>query len=453
MTLSYLISKSDWNGVCQRLQAAPEEASMPIPTGFKGTVYALHQAICRNVNPIPKQVLHIMIEQYPNALDLNAFVGACENSQLSRGSMELLLDCSSPEIYQAVQLNAHRFVSIAIKKKNICTVQVFIERFPSILNGTILAHACMNGTAEIVQMILAAGVRENVGKCGGLFFTTDNREDALDIAIRLYDEKDEERRHILVTCLRYANATKMGMKVPDPNYSVILAAIGLVPRHILGSILKLYAHEVINTNQSGKHAIHKAIRMSMEKGKEYTLPPIFKSEAFIHACSHGKLELVKKMLEKSAQYSCEDVTGGHSETVFLNVIGEINALDVAIDLFDENDDTRCKILQSCIQYANAINLKRKVPSSNYPTILAAVGLVPTQVLLSIGRKFHNEIKEMDRTGKVALKKVLNMAQEEAIYATRLDMRCQYPLSIKTNRLQFSNSLKTIPQRKVYVAKQ
>ena len=62
----------------------------------------------------------------------------------------------------------------------------------------------------------------------------------MDIAIRLYDEKDKGRRHILVTCLQYANATKMGMIVPDPNYSVILAAIGVVPRHILGSILKLY---------------------------------------------------------------------------------------------------------------------------------------------------------------------------------------------------------------------
>lgn len=49
---------------------------------------------------------------------------------------------------------------------------------------------------------------------------------------------------------------------------------------------------MIHTNQSGEHAMHKAIRMSMEKGKAYTLPPIFKSEAFIHACSHGKLELV-----------------------------------------------------------------------------------------------------------------------------------------------------------------
>jgi len=70
-----------------------------------------------------------------------------------------------------------------------------------------------------------------------IIFTANNREeDALDITIRLYDEKDEERRHILVTCLQYATATKMGMRVPDPDYSIILVAIGLVPRKILGSI-------------------------------------------------------------------------------------------------------------------------------------------------------------------------------------------------------------------------
>jgi len=95
----------------------------------------------------------------------------------------------------------------------------------------------MDGTAEIVEMILAAGVREHVGKCGGLFFTANNREDALDITIRLYDEKDEERRHILVRCLQYATATKRGMRVPDPDYSIILVAIGLVPRKFLEAFI------------------------------------------------------------------------------------------------------------------------------------------------------------------------------------------------------------------------
>eukprot|EP00555_Chaetoceros_dichaeta_P005811 CAMPEP_0198263156 /NCGR_PEP_ID=MMETSP1447-20131203/11561_1 /TAXON_ID=420782 /ORGANISM="Chaetoceros dichaeta, Strain CCMP1751" /LENGTH=443 /DNA_ID=CAMNT_0043951655 /DNA_START=9 /DNA_END=1340 /DNA_ORIENTATION=+ len=441
-TLSYLIAKCDWDGVYQRLLEKPEEAAIPIPTGSKETVYALHQAICSRVKPVPRKILLTLIKQSPNALDLNAFIGACENPQLSVDSVKLLLDTSVPKVYQSVQKNAQHYACIAVEQKNVCTVQLFIERFPSILNSNILAFACTHGTAEIVEKILSAGFRRNIGKAAGLFLKMNNKEDALDIAIRQYDESDDERRHTLVTCVQYANAVKMGMPALDPGYPVTIAAIGLVPRRILGSLLKLYAHEVENTNQSGKHAIVKAIQMSMKENQYHTLPSIFKSENFINACGSGKIELVHQLLKKRVQHSTEELSSEHSENFSYK---ERNALDVAIDLFDKKDNSRCEILRTCIQYANAANLGKKSPSSNYPTILAAVGLVPTQTLLIIGKQYRHEIRKMDCTGKFALKKVLRMAEEETTYATRLDVRCQYPLSISIKRVKLSSSLETIPQ--------
>jgi len=440
--LSYLIAKCDWDGVYRRLQVKPEEASIPIPTGSKDTVYALHQAICSRVKPIPQKVLLTLIEQFPNALDLNAFIGACENPRLSNDSIKTLFDFSEIKVYQTVQRNAYHYASIAVKKKNLCAVQIFIERFPSILNSNILAYACMHGTADMVEKIISAGLRKNIGKAGGLFLKTNNKEDALDIAIRQYDESDDERRHILATCLQHANAMKMGMQAPDPDYPVTLAAIGLVPQRILGSFLKLYAHEVTSTNQSGKHAIVKAVHMSMEEHRHHVLPSIFQREAFINACSSGNLERVQQLLKKGSQHSHEEVLSERSEEFFYK--GR-DALSVAIDLFDKNDDRRCEILRTCIQYANAANLGKKSPPPNYPTILAAVGLVSTRTLIRIGKKYHHEIRKMDRSGKFALKKVLRMAEEETTYATRLDVRCQYPLSRSIKRLSLSSSLKTIPQ--------
>jgi len=441
-TLSYLVAKCDWEGVYQRLQVKPEEASIAIPIGSEVVVYALHQAICSNVKPIPQKVLLVMIKQFPNALDSNAFVGACENPQLSRGAIELLLNNSSPEIYQTIQHNAQHYTSIAIKRKNLCAVQLFIERFPRILDDSTLAHACEHGTAEMVEKILEAGFCRNISKGGGLFRKTSNKEDALDIAIRLYDEKDDERRNILITCLQYANAVKMGMRVLDPDYSVILASVGLVPRRILGSFLKLYAHEVTNTNQSGKYAIVKAIHMTTEESRGNTLPPIFRRKKLIYACSNGKLELVQNLLQKSAQHSFQEYEGAGSESVTCN---EKNALDIAIDLFDENDATSCNIFRICIQYANAANLRKKAPSPNYPTILAAIGFVPLCGLQRIGKKYCHEIRKMDRTSKLAVEKVLRMSEDETKYAIRLDTRCQYPLSINPRRLKLSTSLERIPQ--------
>jgi len=431
-TLSYLITKCDWNGVHQRLQAEPEEASIPIPTGFDGKVYVLHQAICSKVS-VPKNVLILMIQLFPNALDLNAFVGACENLRLSRDSMEALFDCSSADIYQNVRQDAQHYASIAVKKKNTCAVQIFMERFPSILNGYILSDACMHGTAEMVDKIIVAGLHQNVGKSGGLFIRNDNDEDALDAAIRLYDEKDDERHQILITCIQHANAIRMGMKAIDPHYSVILAAAGLVPRRILGIFLKLYAHEITKLNRGGKHAIFKVIRMSMkENNDDNDLPPIFRSAILNEACNNGQLEMVQQLLEESTRKSFE-----HTSNV------ETNAIKVAADLFDENDNARCEILKSCVQHANAAKLGMKALPSSYPTILAAVGLIPPQDLLKIGKKFKHELRMLDRTGKFALKKVLRMANEEAQYAHQLDMRCQYPLSIPTTRKKFRAKLEPI----------
>ena len=86
----------------------------------------------------------------------------------------------------------------------------------------------------------------------------------------------------------------------------------------------------------------------------------------------------------------------------------------------------------------------KVPSSNYPTIIAAFGLVPPQVLLSIVEQYRHEIRNMDRTGKLALTKLLRMADEEMEYAKYLDRRCQYRLSFNASRLKLKRSLESIP---------
>jgi len=407
----------------------------------KGILNPLHQAICSTLNPVSRKVILVLIEQFPNDLDLNALVGACENPRLSRGSIELILDRLSTETYKAVQKNVEKFASMAVKRKNVCIIQIFIERFPTILNsGNILAHACTYGTAEMVDNILSAGLRKNIGRAGGLFRKVNNREDTLDIAIRLYNEKDDERRYILRTCLKYANAAKMCMPTPNPDYPVLLTAIGLVPHHVLESFLKLYAHEIRNINITGKHAIFKAIHMTSRDNKNGELPSIFKSRILIDACNNKKLEVVQQLLEKNA-----------FETGLLSMNSTNNALDVAIDQFDENDNTSCDILRICLQYANAAKLGMRAPPSNYPTVLAAVGLVPDQMFVTLIKKYYNEIRNVDRKEKLALKKVFRMKHDEDKYANRLDMRCQYPLSINTRRLKLKGSLASIPSERNLLA--
>jgi len=456
--LCYLIAKCNWNGVYHRLQVAPEEASIPCPTGADETVYALHQSICKEIHPVPRFVLLRIIEKFPSAIDLNAFIGACQNPRFSRDSMELLFVHASTETYQGVKYNARRYTAMAGKRKNAASVEVFINHFPYLLEGplktntdtceigcNILAFACKFGTAEMVGNIITAGLRHKVGKSGGLFIKNHYNHDALDVAIKLYDEKDDERRDILIKCLQYANAIKMGMKAPYPNYSVILAAIGLVPRSILGSFLKLYAHEIADTNQGGKHALVKAIHMSMkEKEGNKELPAIFRSAILIKACHIGRLELVQELLEKSTRNYGKELSLDQSVPKCLNTNSEKDALNIAIDLYDANDNTRCEILRSCIQHANAASLGKNIVPSNYPTILAAVGLVPYKLFFSIAKKYQNETKQLDSFGKFALKKVLKMAQEEASYANRLDNRRQFPLhKLTTRREKMKSSLTTI----------
>lgn len=441
--LSNLISKGDWNGVHQRLQTVPEEASIPIPTGIDGKVYALHQAVCKKASVVPQEVLLLLIKVFPNAVDSNAFVGACENPRFSRDLMEVLLDGSRTEIYQNVAHNAKRYISIAVKKKSTCIVDLFMERFPDVLRSNILSYACIHGTAEIVEKIIVAGLHQNIGKAGGLFLKKENKEDALEAAIRLYDEEDDERHRILVTCIQHANAIKMSMEAVDPRYSVILAAIGLVPPRILKIFLRLYTHEITNLNTSGKHAMLKAIRISMKEDKDdYDLPPIFRSPILRKACTNGQLEIVQQLLEESTRKPSEHIASEQSEKGLWDG-NEENALEIAIDLLDENDNIRCRILRICILHANAVKLGKKNLPPKYPTILAAIGIVPVQALLRIGKIFKHEISMLDRTGKLVLKKVLKMVEEETQYALYLDKRRQYPLSFPTTQIKFDTKLETI----------
>lgn len=113
-----------------------------------------------------------------------------------------------------------------------------------------------------------------------------------------------------------------------------------------------------------------------------------------------------------------------------------------MDMYDKNNNASCQILRNCIQYANAAVLET-VPSSNYPTILAAIGVVPRQALLPIIRAYKHELNMLDLTGKLALKKMLVLVDKEAKYANRLDMRGQYRLSIETSHRKFRGSLSTI----------
>jgi len=174
----------------------------------------------------------------------------------------------------------------------------------------------MHGTAEMVERILAAGSYRKVGKAGGSLLKTDKGDNALDTAIRLYDSKDIKKCHILIACLRYTNVAKMDMTTPDRDYPVTLAATGLVPHWILESLLKEYAHELTNTRKSGKHAIVKAIHMSIRRsayGVHDELPHIFKSTFLINAIKNGRLKLIQQLLEKNDQHVCDELSRGESK--------------------------------------------------------------------------------------------------------------------------------------------
>jgi len=408
-SLPFLISKSNWTDVCERLKSNPEQASIPIPTHFKKKVYPLHQAVCNKA--ISRKVLLFLIEAFPEALDLNAFQGACENSKLSRGAMEILLDRANPKLSKLVEENANRCVFVAVKKQNVNTTQLFIERYPFIVDGNLLTHACAHGTPKILDSFLSLGLRlrkkPNI-RAGGLFLKNENKEDTLEVAIRLYDENDDERCNILSICLQYACTTeRKGLDAPEPDYPVILAAIGWVPSHILESIQKRNAHEINNTDSVGKYAILKSIDLAKNENQPFEIPDLFYNHIFITACRCGTLETVQQLLAEGPQYA-----GSGAEAIsFKSRLGKENALNVAICLFNEEDRVRCEILRSCVQYANALKMGLKYPTHDYPTILAAIGLVPRQILTSLGKIYRHEFKKTDKTGKAALKKVLYMAQK------------------------------------------
>jgi len=441
LSLSSLIEKSDWRGVDQRLKSKPEEASIVVPTNFKGTTYALHRAICVKTNPIPRKILLVLVHQFPSALDLNVFIGACENPQLSNGSMEILLDRSNNEIYQTVQCNAQILASKAVQNKNVHTVHFFIERFPNILNDEILLiHACKCGTPEIVEKILAAGLRYKVGKAGGLFRKNYHKEDALDVAIKCYDEKDDNSRYILVTCLQYANAAKIKMEAPHPDYPVILAALGLVPPQIFRSFLKLYRNEITDMIPAERYAILKGIKIKMKDRNDHMMPYIFKSRILINACRNRDLELVHRLLNESIHKACEDFSEELIEASNTKTDITKNALDVALELLDGKNRTSRKILKICIQYANAAKLGIKSPPSNYPTILAAVGFFPERTMHKIVKAYQYEVVEMcENKNMFAFKRVIKMVYEDVKYAIRLDSRCLYPLSTNARRLRLKRN--------------
>jgi len=445
--LPYLIARSDWDGVRERLTTSPEQASMRINTVSKCNIFPIHQAVCNKINSVPYEILLIMITAFPEALDLNVFQGACENPSLSREAMLALLNESNTAVSELVKQNARACASIALKRNNVSIVDLFINRYPEILHGDILIDACTFGTATAVERILAAGVHHSSGRNGGLFIQNKSGEDAFNIAVQLYDENDKERQNILSICLQYANLDQNSSKkvMPEPGYPVILAAIGRVPRNILESLLKLNAHEIKNTDHIGKFAILKAINMTINEGHREQLPNVFTSDILIDAVTNGKPEDVQALLEKDYQY-----TVNLSESSIR--ISDENALNIAISLYDNNDDASCNILKSCIQYANAVKMKLKFPITTYPTLLAAIGLVPQELLYSIGKRYQYEIKKTDRTGKAALRVVLKIAQKKGKFADQLYQREQsnfdFRLSPNTRYSLYRSRLSSITEDNV-----
>ena len=160
--------------------------------------------------------------------------------------MELLFDSSSAETLHSVEYMSRMLVSKVVKKKNLGVTQLFIDRFLAVLEGeAILEDSCVDGTSEIVDKILAVGVVHKIDKAGRLYTKVNKNEDSLDIAIRLYDESDDERRCILVTCLQYSNAFRMGLKELLPDYPVIVAAVGLVRDAFLKTFFTFNIHIII----------------------------------------------------------------------------------------------------------------------------------------------------------------------------------------------------------------
>merc|ERR1712157_201767 len=107
---------------------------------------------------------------------------------------------------------------------------------------------------------------------------------------------------------------------------------------------------------------------------------------------------------------------------------------------------RCEVLRTCVQYINAKQMGLQLPPQNYPTLLAASGIVPLTILQSLSKKYIEEINGADSIGKLALKKVLTLVEEEGLFANRLDWRHQFPLHVKVTPLEcFRFHLDQIPE--------
>jgi len=443
--LPYLIAKSDWGAVWRTLNSSPEQVSIPVPTNTQEIVYPLHQAVCNTTKPVTENILDLMIRVFPKALDLNVFLGACQNPRLSSRSLEFLLDSASPEVSRMLRTNVKRYASIAVKRKNIEIVGLFIDRHPEILHSSdILILACTCGTGKMVELIIKAGHENNVDRGGGIFIKNKDKEDALDVAMRLFDEKDRETYSILAICLQYANAARKGKKEPVPYYPILMAAIDWCPPVVFQKVMKLNMHEMVNTDKIGKLAILKAIRLASEESFHSELPDIFSNQILLDACTTGRSEVVKKFLENQDDTAshCKEKPQGRTKRKNVE-----NALEIAIRLYDANNNARCEVLKNCVQYANASKMGLRFQVSEaYPTLLAASGLVPYPILVSIGKKYKKETKIKNHAAKFALEKVLRLSQEYGLFPKRLDRRLQFPRNIKTTRTASSRStLDSIPE--------
>ena len=87
------------------------------------------------MNSVPNKLILPPMKGFSNALELDALVRDCENRRLSRSSLELILNRMNTETYQATETCVENFASVAVMSKNVRIMQIFIERFPNLLNS------------------------------------------------------------------------------------------------------------------------------------------------------------------------------------------------------------------------------------------------------------------------------------------------------------------------------
>jgi hypothetical protein len=463
--LTKLIGKAAWKNVLESITSDPEQAKEPIPmTWSPSTVYPLHQAVSRSsTKPIPPSVLKALINCNPEALDYYVFLGASENKRAHIDVIETLFSEASIEILLTVQTHAYELSLAALGNDNSDIVGMFCDRYPHLLKGDILYQACKNGMPNCTEAILQSAQKHkaSIVEClmdrrhDGVSFKSpsssqEQKESPLEVANRLFDMKSPQRLATLSICVQHASASRAETGDSDPtNYPLSVAAIGWVSPQICAEIF-------LRNNSSAEHvkagklgfvercALRKAMYMIYDKPDFDQIPDIFRNQDLIQACRDKCPEEVHRILHKDKA----------TKVISRKYDGE-NALDIAIKLYEENNDDEksCEVLSICMKHVNTVKMNLQSSSSSspeeyeYPTAFAAVGYVKKDVLHSIFRKFKHEIRTTV-VGKVATVKLLYLGlggRDYCNYANRLEKKFTFSMAgrRKQTRPKRSTNMETI----------